>query len=105
MSRARFVLLYALAWTPLAALYAVVLGSRAEIDFVSAMFGAGWTIGSAAILGGVAWWLSNRLPYDRAHRARFILTHALLSFVYSGLLTGEVAVSIRYNASPASYER
>ena len=105
MSRARFVALYALAWTPLAALYAVVLGSRTEIDFISALFGAGWTIGSAAILGGVAWWLSNRIRYDRVHRVRFILTHVLLSFVYAGLLTGQVAVSIRYNASAESYER
>jgi len=105
VSRARFVALYALAWTPLAALYAVVLGSRTEIDFIDALFGAAWTIGSAAVLGGGAWWLSSRIAYDRAHRVRFIVTHALLSFVYSGLLTAQIAVSIRYNAPPQSYER
>ena len=105
MSRARFALLYVLAWTPLATLYAVVLGSQRGMNVASALWGAGWTIGVAALLGAAAWWLSMRIRYERAHRVRFLLTHAVLSLTYGGLLTTAIAVSIRYNAPIEAYER
>jgi hypothetical protein len=105
VSRARFTVLYVLAWTPLAALYAVVLGSQAGVDLVDALFGAVSTIGIAALLGGVAWWLSTRIRYEPAHRARFLIAHALLAFAYSGMLTTAIALSIRYNAPIDAYER
>jgi len=103
--RARFALLYVLAWTPLAVLYAVVLGSQRGIDTTSALWGAGWTIGVAALLGAAAWWLSTRIRYERSNRVRFLLTHAVLSLAYGGLLTSAIAVSIRYNAPIEAYER
>ena len=105
MPRARFALLYVLAWTPLAALYAVVLGSQRGMDAASALWGAGGAIGIAALLGAAAWWLSMRIRYERAHRVRFLLTHGVLSLAYGGLLTTAIAVSIRYNAPIEAYER
>ena len=105
MSRARFAVLYALAWTPLAVLYALVLGSQPRINVASAIMGTIWTIGSAALLGAVAWWISTRIQYARRTRVRFLLLHTALSFVYGGLLTAEIALSIKYRATPESYER
>ena len=105
VSRARFAALYLLAWTPLAALYALVLATQPRMDVPSALWGAGWTIGSAALLGVGAWWLSTRVQHDRAHRARFFLIHGVASLVYAGTLTTEIALTIKYQAPRASYER
>ena len=70
MSRARFTLLYILAWVPLAVLYAVVLASQRGIAVSDALWGAGFSIGIAALLGAAAWWLSSRIRYERTQRAR-----------------------------------
>ena len=105
MSRARFAFLYVLAWTPLAALYAVVLGSQRGMDVTSALWGAGFTIGVAATLGAAAWWGSTRIPYEFAHRVRFLLAHTALALVYGGLLTSAIALSIRFNAPIEAFER
>ena len=105
VSRARFAALYLLAWTPLAALYAVVLATQPRMDVVSALWGAGLSIGSAALLGAGAWWASTKIRYERAHRARFLLVHAALSFVYGVVLTTEIALTIRANASRESYDQ
>ena len=105
MSRTRFAALYALAWTPLAALYAVVLATQPRMDAISAVWGAVVSIGSAALLGAGAWWLSLRIQYDRAHRVRFLIIHTLLSFAYAGIFGAEIALSIRYQAPLESYER
>ncbi len=105
MSRARFAFLYTLAWVPLAALYAVVLGTRREIDPLSAVFGATWTVGTAALLGLPAWWVSTRIRYERGHRIWFFLVHAVLCVVYAGLMTAEVALSIKYRAPAGDYEQ
>ena len=105
MSRARFAFLYTLAWVPLALLYAVVLGTRRDIDPLSAIFGATWAVGTAAILGVPAWWASKRIRYERAHRIRFFFVHAVLCVVYAGLMTAEVALSIKYRAPAGDYEQ
>jgi sensor histidine kinase YesM len=105
VSRARFAVLYTLAWVPLALLYAVVLGTRRDIDPLSAIFGATWAVGTAAILGVPAWWASMRIRYERPHRVRFFLVHAVLCVVYAGLMTAEVALSIKYRAPAGDYEQ
>jgi hypothetical protein len=105
VSRARFALLYALAWTPLAALYALVLGSRPGIEPSGALWGAAWAIGTAAILGAPAWWASNRIRFDRAHWIRFLVVHGVLALVYSGLMTFEIAFSIKSRAPAGDYEQ
>jgi two-component system LytT family sensor kinase len=105
VSRVRFAALYVLAWTPLAALYALVLATERDVSVGAALWGAGATIGSAAILGVGAWWVSVRVPYRRAHWVRFLLVHSLASALYAVLLTTEVAVTIRYRASMESYRR
>ena len=105
MSRVRFAVLYAVAWTPLAALYALVLAMQPRMDVTGALWGAGWTVGSAALLGAVAWWISTRVQYQREHRARFLSIHGLLALAYGGTLTGEIALSIKYRASREAYDR
>lgn len=104
MPRVRFAILYVLAWVPLAALYALVLGSRPEMDVFSTIMGTLWTIGSAALLGSVVWWLSTHIQFHRANRARFLVIHAALAIVYATLLTSEIAVSIYYRATREAYE-
>ena len=105
MSRARFTLLYILAWVPLAVLYAVVLASQRGIAVSDALWGAALSIGIAAVLGAAAWWLSTRIRYERTHRARFLIAHALLALAYGGVLTTTIAISIRVNAPIDNYDR
>jgi len=104
VARVRFAVLYILAWVPLAALYALVLGSRPEMNVFSTVMATLWTIGSAALLGSVVWWLSRRIQFVRSHLPRFLIVHALLAITYGTLLTGEIAGSIYYRASKAQYE-
>ena len=99
MTRVRFAVLYILAWVPLAALYALVLGSQPQMDVGSTLIATVWTIGSAALLGSIVWWLSNRIQFERSHRARFLVVHGVLALTYGALLTTEIAVSIYYKAS------
>ncbi|HUQ84009.1 MAG TPA: histidine kinase [Gemmatimonadaceae bacterium] len=105
LPRVRFAVLYALAWTPLAVLYALVLATQPRMDVISAIVGTAWTIGSAALLGAVAWWISTRVQYDRSHWARFLIVHGLLSIAYGGILTAEIALSIKYGATAEAYQR
>jgi two-component system LytT family sensor kinase len=105
VSRLRFAIFYALAWTPLAVLYALVLATQPGMDVTSALWGTGWTVGSAALLGVVAWWVSTRVQYERAHRVRFLVLHGIFSLAYGGILTGEIALAIKYRAPLAAYER
>jgi len=105
VSRARFAFLYVLAWMPLAALYGVVLATRPGVDPLSAFFGAVWSVGTAAILGLPAWWASTRIRYARGTRIRFFLLHALLCVAYTGLMTGEIAYSIKTRAPAADYQQ
>jgi sensor histidine kinase YesM len=104
VARVRFAILYILAWLPLAALYALVLGTRPDMDVFSTVMATLWTIGSAALLGAVVWWLSNRLPFQRSHLTRFLVTHVVLAIVYGALLTLEIALSIYYRASKEQYD-
>jgi len=105
VSRIRFAVLYVLAWTPLAALYALVLGSQRGVSVGSALWGAGATIGSAAVLGSGAWWISRRIRYERAHWLRFLVIHFVASAVYALLLTTEIAVSIKLKAPLENFQR
>ncbi|HUQ81542.1 MAG TPA: histidine kinase, partial [Gemmatimonadaceae bacterium] len=105
LPRVRFAVLYALAWTPLAALYALVLATQPRMDVMNAIVGTAWTIGSAALLGAVAWWISTRVQYDRSHWAGFLILHGLLSIAYGAILTAEIALSIKYGATAEAYQR
>ena len=103
MARVRFAVLYVLAWVPLAALYALVLGSRPGMDVFSTIMATIWTIGSAALFGAIVWWLSNRIQFQRAQRVRFLGIHAILAIVYGTVLTVEIAASIYYRGSKELY--
>lgn len=105
MSRVRFTGLYLLAWTPLAVLYALVLGSQRGVNVESALWGAGASIGAAALLGIGAWWVSRRIRYERAHWLRFLSIHFVISAAYSALLTSEIALSIKFKAPPEAFQR
>jgi hypothetical protein len=104
VTRVRFAILYVLAWVPLAALYALVLGTRPGMDVFSTVMATIWTIGSAALLGAGVWWLSNPLQFRRKHPARFHVNHPLLANVYGTLHTAEIAVSIYYRGSKEQYD-
>lgn len=105
MSRARFAFLYALAWVPLAALYAIVLGTRQGVERSGAIWGAIAAVGTAAILGVPAWWASMRIRYEHGTRIRFFLLHGVLGALYSILMTTEIATSIKYRAPAGDYQQ
>jgi sensor histidine kinase YesM len=105
VSRARFAFLYALAWVPLAALYAIVLGTRQGVERSGAIWGAIAAVGTAAILGIPAWWASMRIRYERGTRIRFFVLHAVLGALYTGLMTTEIATSIKYRAPAGDYRQ
>jgi two-component sensor histidine kinase len=87
------------------ALYGLVLITQRGVDPLGAIMGALWAVGTAAVLGVPAWWVSNRIRYERAHQIRFFLTHAVLCAAYAALMTTEVALSIKYKAPAGMYEQ
>ena len=96
MSRSRFLLAYAAAWTPIAALYALGVSQRATAaDAVVSGISA---IAVAALLGLA---VRGVTPVIRA-RARgawqFAVAHTVLAALYAGLWTGAILLMIRLGA-------
>ena len=105
MARVRFAVLYVLAWVPLAALYALVLGSRPGMDMFSTIMATIWTIGSAALFGAIVWWLSNRIQFQGAQRVRFLGIHAILAIVGSEVAIGVIRGSQKLELGITPLER
>ncbi|MGH7566559.1 MAG: sensor histidine kinase [Gemmatimonadota bacterium] len=85
MGRTRAWLLYALAWVPIAVLYAAALSQ--EIPLGRAVQGAIVSVGVAAILGVGVWHLSGRVPWRSEHAVRFLAIHFFVALVFVGLWT------------------
>ena len=88
MGKTRAWLLYALAWVPIAILYAAALAL--EIPLVRAIQGAIVSVTVAAVLGVGVWHLTARVPWRSDRAIRFLAFHLLLGFGFVILWTGAV---------------
>ena len=83
MGKVRAWLLYALAWVPMAVLYAAALSQ--EIPAGRAIEGAVVSVGMAAVLGVGVWHLSGRIPWRPERAPRFLGVHLLLAVGFVSL--------------------
>jgi two-component sensor histidine kinase len=83
MGKVRAWFLYALAWVPIATLYAAALAQ--EIPAGRAVQGALVSVGMAAFLGVGVWHLSGVIPWRPERAARFLGLHFLLAIAFVAL--------------------
>ena len=83
MGKARAWLLYALAWVPIAVLYAAALSQ--EVSPGRAVQGAIVSVTVAAILGVGVWRVSGVVPWRPDRVGRFLALHFLLAVAFVGL--------------------
>ncbi|HJR52895.1 MAG TPA: histidine kinase [Gemmatimonadota bacterium] len=83
MGKARAWLLYALAWVPIAVLYAAALAQ--EMPPGRAVQGAIVSVAVAALLGVGVWHLSDRVPWRSDRALGFLAFHVLLGIGFVGL--------------------
>lgn len=80
MGKRRAWLLYALAWVPIAGLYAAAL--MQEIPLARAIEGGVVAASVAALLGVGVWHLSGRIPWRSDSIPRFVVLHGLLAIAF-----------------------
>lgn len=97
-SRRRFWLLYAAAWTPFVALYALMI-MRQGAPLFGALVGSVWNITPAALLGALVWRFAER-P-GPSSRARFLATHTVLAVAFAAIWALAILASI-YIGAPRS---
>jgi LytS/YehU family sensor histidine kinase len=83
MGKARAWFLYALAWVPIAVLYAAALSQ--EVSPGRAVQGAIVSVTVAAILGVGVWRVSGMVPWRIDRVGRFLALHLLLAVAFVGL--------------------
>ena len=92
MGKARAWLLYALAWVPIALLYAAALSQ--EIPAGRAIQGAITSVAAAAILGVGVWRVSGAVPWRPDRAARFLALHFLLAIAFVGVWVAAIYARI-----------
>jgi signal transduction histidine kinase len=92
MGKARAWLLYALAWVPIAVLYAAALSQ--EVSPVRAVQGAIVSITVAAILGVAVWRVSGAVPWRPDRVGRFLALHLLLAVAFVGIWIAAIYVRL-----------
>ena len=102
-SRGRFWLLYAAAWTPFAAIHTLLVMSQGA-PFGRALSASLTTVAPAALLGAFVWRFAERPVAPANSRARFLLTHAALAFVFAILWTIVIIASIYYGAPRSVFD-
>lgn len=102
-SRTRFWLLYVAAWTPFAAIHALlVMGQGAP--FGRAVSGSLTTVVPAALLGAFVWRFAERPSLRARSRAPFVLTHAALAVAFATVWTLVIVASIYYGAPRSVFD-
>jgi hypothetical protein len=102
--RSRFWLLYTVAWTPLAAVYALLIAQPGS-PLRDAIIGSLMSVAPAALLGAVVVKLTERITDANAGRGRFLLLHALLALIYGALWCGVIVASMYWGAPREVLER
>jgi signal transduction histidine kinase len=83
--RARGVALYAAAWLPLVGIYAAVLEvmSAGAMPVVDTLLAALANLAAPALLGGVVWFVVQRVPWTDGRTARFLALHSILATLFA----------------------
>jgi hypothetical protein len=101
-SRRRFWLLYAAAWTPLAAVYALLI-HQPETSVVDAIIGSLMSVVPAALLGAAVVRLTERITDANPGRARFLVLHSVLALTYAAAWCGVIIASLYWGAPREVY--
>jgi two-component system LytT family sensor kinase len=99
-SRRRFWILYAAAWTPFAAIYALLLMAQGA-PLGGALAGSVSTVAPAALLGAFVWRFAQRPTTLASSGLRFLVKHALLAVAFATAWTLTIVASIYYGAPPS----
>jgi sensor histidine kinase YesM len=76
-------LLYAIAWIPIAAIYAQLIGGQRGVGGLQALYaGIDYAI-FPALLGVIVWWLTGRVTWPAQRPAMFFLSQLLFGTLYS----------------------
>jgi two-component sensor histidine kinase len=103
MKSVRFYLVYALAWTPFAAIYALIVHAQGS-PLGDAILSGATSVGIAALLGVPLRRICAAVRVRRLGWTRFILLHALLGSIFSAVWTGAIAAMIRFGAPPERWQ-
>jgi sensor histidine kinase YesM len=103
-ARRRFWLLYAAAWTPFGAIYALLLMAQGA-PLLGAVLGSIATVVPAALLGGLVWRFAERPTTLASSRLRFLLMHAAFAVVFAAAWTITIVASIYYGAPRSVMEQ
>jgi signal transduction histidine kinase len=100
--RARFLLIYAAAWLPVAAAYTGLLVSQGYDSPGAATADALFTVLAAAVPGLGVWWLTARLRWPPRSSAAFLAAHALLAALYATFWVGMTYLRVSSGGNEAS---
>ena len=95
--RRRFWLLYAAAWIPLTAIYALLI-AQPGMPILGAIIGSLTSVLPAALLGAIVIRLTDRITDANAGRTRFLVLHALLAILYGAAWCGTIIAGIYWGA-------
>ena len=95
--RPRFWLLYAAAWAPLTAIYALLI-AQPGMGILDSIIGSLTSVLPAALLGAIVIKLTERITDANPGRARFLVLHALLGVLYGAAWCGAIIASIYWGA-------
>jgi signal transduction histidine kinase len=93
----RFWFLYAAAWIPLAALYAVLIAQSGAPPLDAAVGGFG-TVLTAAVLGTGVHWMTGRIGSPERGRVRLVALHSLFAVAFSALWCAIILTMISLDA-------
>ena len=94
MRRLRFLALYALAWVPFAALYALALAIGRRLGAADAAWAGMWSALPGLVLGLGVWSAAGRLSGSRVSRPAALIAHAVLAVAYAAAWTAGIAAQI-----------
>jgi len=95
--RPQFWLVYAAAWLPLAAIYALLIASRG-MTAADALGGSLSSVIPAALLGVVVIRLTERIAASDSGRWRFLILHGVLALGYAAVWCGAIIGSMYWGA-------
>ncbi len=101
--RRRFWLLYAAAWTPLAAIYALLI-AQPDMPVIDAIAGSLASVVPAALLGVGVVRLTERIMDARPGRVRFLAMHTALAVLYGGAWCAAIIASMYWGAPRSVYD-
>lgn len=96
----RFWGIYALAWTPILPVYALLFSRERQTSLISTLPATALSVGSAAVLGAALWPLTAWL--EKRGRVWLIVLHVAAALVYSVCLVGVSSLRLLVAQGPES---